>query len=97
MPIINIKFIEGVVATPEQKLELVRKMTDTFVEVLGDVVRPFTYCIIDETPPMQWGIGGVPMPDLEYLTTTHMDVLERANVIARRRAASPPSAGTTRA
>ena len=43
-------------------------MTDTFVEVLGDVVRPFTYCIIDETPPMQWGIGGVPMPDLEYLT-----------------------------
>ena len=83
MPIINIKFIEGVVATPEQKLELVRKMTDTFVEVLGDVVRPFTYCIIDETPPMQWGIGGVPMPDLEYLTTKHMDVLERANELMR--------------
>jgi 4-oxalocrotonate tautomerase len=83
MPIINIKFIEGVVATPEQKLELVQKMTDTFVEVLGDVVRPFTYCIIDETPPMQWGIGGVPMPDLEYLTTKHMDVIEKANEIMR--------------
>jgi 4-oxalocrotonate tautomerase len=64
MPIINIKFIEGVVATPEQKLELIQKMTDTFVGVLGDVVRPFTYCIIDETPVNQWGIAGVPMPDL---------------------------------
>jgi 4-oxalocrotonate tautomerase len=83
VPIINIKFIEGVVATPEQKLELVEKMTDTFVGVLGDVVRPFTYCIIDETPPMQWGIGGVPMPDLEYLTTRHMDVIERANDLMR--------------
>lgn len=83
MPIINIKFIEGVVATPEQKIELVQKMTDTFVEVLGDVVRPFTYCIIDETPPMQWGIAGVPMPDLEYLTTRHMDVIERANELMR--------------
>ena len=83
MPIINIKFIEGVVATPEQKIELVQKMTDTFVEVLGDVVRPFTYCIIDETPPMQWGIGGVTMPDLEYLTTRHMDVIERANELMR--------------
>src|SRR5688572_516974 len=83
MPIINIKFIEGVVATPEQKLELVQKMTDTFVGVLGDVVRPFTYCIIDETPPMQCGTAGVPMPDLEYLTTSHMDVIERANELMR--------------
>ena len=42
-------------------------MTDTFVGVLGDVVRPFTYCIIDEVPIGLWGIGGVPMPDLPYL------------------------------
>jgi hypothetical protein len=32
---------------------------------------------------MQWGIGGVPMPDLEYLTTRHMDVIEKANGIMR--------------
>jgi 4-oxalocrotonate tautomerase len=49
MPIINIKFIEQVVATPEQKLELVKRMTDTFVDVLGDVVRPLTYVVIEET------------------------------------------------
>ena len=84
MPIINIKFIEGVVATPEQKLELIEKMTDTFVGVLGDVVRPFTYCIIDETPPMQWGIAGVPMPDLEYLIgDKHAQVIETSNQVMR--------------
>jgi 4-oxalocrotonate tautomerase len=84
MPIINIKFIEGVVATPEQKLELIEKMTDTFVGVLGDVVRPFTYCIIDETPVNQWGIAGVPMPDLEYLIgDKHAQVIANANQIMR--------------
>jgi len=84
MPIINIKFIEGVVATPEQKLELIAKMTDTFVGVLGDVVRPFTYCIIDETPAMQWGIAGVPMPDLEYLIgDKHAQVIEASNKVMR--------------
>ena len=36
MPIINIKFIKDVVATEEQKKELIEKMTDTFVGVLGD-------------------------------------------------------------
>jgi len=68
MPIINIKFIKDVVATPAQKEELIVKMTDTFVSVLGEVVRPFVYCIIDETPHRDWGIAGVPMPDLPFLT-----------------------------
>ena len=80
MPIIHIKFIEGVVATHDQKLELIEKMTDTFVGVLGDVVRPFTYVIIDETPVGQWGIAGVPMPDLQYLIgEEHADVIARSN------------------
>lgn len=68
MPIISIKFIQDVVATPEQKKELVTRMTDTFVSVLGDVVRPFTYCLVEEVPQGQWGIAGVPMPDLPFLT-----------------------------
>ena len=67
MPIINIKFIEQVVATPEQKQELVRRMTDTFVDVLGPVVRPFTYVVIEETKINDWGIAGKPMPDLAWL------------------------------
>jgi 4-oxalocrotonate tautomerase family enzyme len=67
MPIITIQFIKDVVATPEQKRELLVKMTETFVSVLGEVVRPYVYCIIQETPMMEWSIAGVPMPDLEYL------------------------------
>ena len=78
MPIINI--IKDVVATEEQKAELIVKMTDTFVSVLGDVVRPFTYVVIDETPVGQWGIAGVPMPDLQYLIgDEHAEVIAKSN------------------
>jgi 4-oxalocrotonate tautomerase len=89
MPIINIKFIKDVVATEEQKKELIEKMTDTFVGVLGDVVRPFTYVVIDETPVGQWGIAGVPMPDLPYLVgSDHADVIEKSNAVMRDAIAS---------
>jgi len=84
MPIISIKFIQDVVATPEQKKELVIKMTDTFVSVLGDVVRPFTYCLVEEVPVGQWGIAGVPMPDLPYLIgPEHAKVIETSNQMMR--------------
>jgi len=80
MPIINVKFIKDVVATDEQKAELIVKLTDTFVGVLGDVVRPFTYVVIDETPVGQWGIAGVPMPDLGYLVgDKHAEVIAKSN------------------
>jgi steroid delta-isomerase-like uncharacterized protein/4-oxalocrotonate tautomerase family enzyme len=84
MPIITVQFIEDVVATPEQKRELIIKLTDTFVGILGDVVRPFVYCIIQETPQQEWGIAGVPMPDLVYLTSPqHAQVIERSNTLMR--------------
>src|SRR6188768_1879150 len=84
MPIITVQFIKDVVATPEQKQELIVKLTDTFVGVLGDVVRPFVYCIIQETPQNEWGIAGVPMPDLVYLTSEkHAGVIERSNTMMR--------------
>jgi 4-oxalocrotonate tautomerase len=67
MPIITVQFIKDVVATQEQKQELIVKLTDTFISVVGEVARPFVYCIIQETPQMEWGIGGKPMPDLAWL------------------------------
>ena len=68
MPVITVKVIEGVVLTsPEQKRELLQKMTDTFIEVVGEVARPYTYCIIEETPPFEWSIAGTPLPDLPFL------------------------------
>jgi hypothetical protein len=35
---------------------------------LGEVVRPFTYVVIEETKMYDWGIAGQPMPDLVWLT-----------------------------
>jgi len=84
MPIITVQFIKDVVATPEQKRELIVRLTDTFVDVLGDVVRPFVYCLIQETPQAEWGIAGVPMPDLPYLVgAEHAAVIEKSNSIMR--------------
>ena len=89
MPIITVQFIKDVVATPEQKEELIVRLTDTFVDILGDVVRPFVYCLIKETPQQEWGIAGVPMPDLPYLTgEKHAGVVERANSMMRDAIAS---------
>lgn len=69
MPIIEIRFIEGVVAPDQEtKTKLIERLTEDFIEICGEVTRPFVYCIIQETPPLQWGISGVPMPDLAYLT-----------------------------
>jgi len=84
MPIITVQFIQDVVATPAQKRELIVRLTDTFCDILGDVVRPFVYCIIQETPQQEWGIAGVPMPDLVYLTSDeHAQVIERSNALMR--------------
>jgi len=69
MPIIVVKTVKGAVLTSdEQKRELLKKMTDTFIEVVGEVARPYTYCLIEETPMFEWSLAGVPLPDFKYLT-----------------------------
>ncbi len=85
MPIITIQVIEGVVLTsPEQKRDLLKKMTDTFISVVGDVARPYTYCIIQETPPMEWSIAGTPLPDLPFLYgPDYADMHKKSNEIMR--------------
>ena len=96
MPIITVQFIEDVVATPEQKRQLIIELTDKFVEILGDVVRPFVYCIIKETPQKEWGIAGVPMPDLPYLVgDEHAQVIERSNDLMRGAIAQMQGAETS--
>lgn len=68
MPIITIQTIKGVVLTSdEQKRDLLKKMTDTFISVVGELARPYTYCIIQETPLYEWSLAGVPLPDLPFL------------------------------
>jgi 4-oxalocrotonate tautomerase len=68
MPIITVQVVKGVVLTSdEQKRELLKKMTDTFIGVVGEVARPYTYCIIQEVPLYEWSIAGQPLPDLPFL------------------------------
>lgn len=69
MPIIVVKSIKGAVLTSdEQKRELLKRMTDTFIDVVGEVARPYTYCLIEETPMYEWSLAGQPLPDFKFLT-----------------------------
>jgi phenylpyruvate tautomerase PptA (4-oxalocrotonate tautomerase family) len=85
MPIITIQVIEGVVLTsPEQKTQLLQKMTDTFISVVGEVARPYTYCIIQETPVFEWSIAGKPLPDMQFLYgPEYAEMHKNANNIMR--------------
>jgi 4-oxalocrotonate tautomerase len=60
MPFINVKLIEGVF-TPDQKSEIVRRLTDTMLEIEGENMRPVTWCVIEEVASGDWGIAGQPM------------------------------------
>ena len=95
MPIITIKVIEGVVLTSdEQKRELLQKMTDTFISVVGDVARPYTYCLIEETPVYEWSIGGKPLPDLPFLYgPEYAEMHAKANGVMREFVESQASDG----
>ncbi|MFZ2086992.1 MAG: 4-oxalocrotonate tautomerase family protein [Desulfobaccales bacterium] len=56
MPYVNIKITrEG--ATPEQKAELIKGVTDLLVKVLHKNPRT-TVVVIDEVDTDNWGIGG---------------------------------------
>ena len=93
MPIITGRVIKGVVLTSdEQKRDLLKKMTDTFISVVGDVARPYTYCIIEETPLMEWSIGGVPLPDLPFLYgPDYAEMHAKANAIMKAYVESQPA------
>jgi 4-oxalocrotonate tautomerase len=57
MPFIDIKVIQGVF-TPEEKRELVERVSETVIEVEGEALRPFTTTAITETPSGEWAVGG---------------------------------------
>ena len=57
MPFIDIKVIQGVF-TPEEKRELVERVSETVIEVEGEALRPYTTTAITETPSGEWAVGG---------------------------------------
>jgi 4-oxalocrotonate tautomerase len=57
MPFIDIKVIEGVF-TPEEKRELIERVSEAVVDVEGEAMRPLTHTAITETPSGEWAVGG---------------------------------------
>ena len=60
MPLITVKLIEGVF-TPEQKREMIRKVTDAMAAIEGDRLKPLTWVVIEEVKSGDWGMGGKPL------------------------------------
>ena len=57
MPLVTVKVIEGVF-TREQKQEMIRRVTDTMVEIEGESLRPVTWVLVEEMHSGDWGIAG---------------------------------------
>ena len=57
MPLVNIEVIENVF-TPEQKKEMIEKVSETMISIEGEALRPYTLVKIDEVKDGNWSVGG---------------------------------------
>ena len=57
MPLINVKLIEDVF-TPDQKREIVERLTDAMVSIEGENMRSVTWVVVEEVASGAWGMGG---------------------------------------
>ena len=57
MPFVNVKLIKGVFS-PDQKQEMIQKLTETLVGIEGENMRQVTWVTVDEVESGDWGIGG---------------------------------------
>ena len=57
MPLITIKLIEGVYSQ-DQKQEMIKRMTNTMVDLEGEHMRPVTWVVIEEVKSGDWGVAG---------------------------------------
>jgi 4-oxalocrotonate tautomerase len=71
MPLVNIDIIKDVF-TPQQKRELIEKVTDAMVSVEGEAMRPVTWVRIREIEQGDWAIGG------KMLTAADVHALAKA-------------------
>jgi 4-oxalocrotonate tautomerase len=73
MPLINVKFVEGVF-DDEQKRQIIERLTDAMVSIEGENMRPVTWCVLEEVKSGDWGIAG------NVLTTGHVRALAAGGV-----------------
>ncbi len=64
MPLIQIKVFEGVLSE-EKKREMIARVTEVVAEIEArphpkEKLQPFTWCLIEEIPAENFGIGGQP-------------------------------------
>jgi 4-oxalocrotonate tautomerase len=57
MPFIQIKVVAGVF-TAQQRREIVEQVTEALVTIAGEGMRQLTWCVVEEVPSGEWGIGG---------------------------------------
>lgn len=57
MPLVTIDVIQDVF-TPQQKQELIEKVTEAMIAVEGEQMRPVTWVRIQEFASGDWAIGG---------------------------------------
>ena len=57
MPLINVKLIEDVF-TPEQKRQMIKKLTEAMVAIEGETMRGVTWVFIEDVKQGDWGMGG---------------------------------------
>ena len=60
MPLVTIDVIKDVF-TPQQKKELIAKVTEAMIAVEGENMRPVTWVRINEFEGGDWAIGGKPL------------------------------------
>src|ERR1700739_2934553 len=57
MPLIQVRVIKDVFS-PEQKKQIIGKLTDAMVSIEGENMRGVTWCVVEEVESGDWGIGG---------------------------------------
>ena len=70
MPLVTIDVIKNVF-TPQQKEQLIEKVTAAMVEVEGENMRPVTWVRINEFESGDWAIGG------QRLSTTDVQAMAK--------------------
>ena len=60
MPLIEVHLVEKVFS-PEQKRQIIQKLTDAMVSIEGENMRGVTWVKISEVTSGEWGIGGTPL------------------------------------
>ncbi|WP_333858451.1 tautomerase family protein [Denitromonas sp.] len=70
MPLVDIHVIEGVFS-PEQKKDMIARITDTMVGIEGENLRGVTWVRVLEVASGAWGIGG------QALTAADVQAIQR--------------------